>query len=203
MAHSSHTLHLRGDSRSKNISVSASAQSPLMHATSSGVPPVHSVTILPSMKDISYVSSLGDEEKGPLPASLADKFATSPDPSSWGGNIWMNIREADGHLHNPDPRRDRKNDQGGTILSSRRVANLVYLLFLGLGVATLFAGFLLITYFTKKPISNNGGVNSKGINSTRQIRSMASNWGPIDRHAAGRLHQIRLRYRQKVAAHFQ
>lgn len=49
----------------------------------------------------------------------------------------MDVREADDHLHTPDPRRDRKIDQGGTIFTCRGIANLGCLLFLGLGMATL------------------------------------------------------------------
>jgi hypothetical protein len=41
------------------------------------------------------------------------------------------------YLHNPDPRRDRKNDQGGTIFTARGIANLGFLLFLGLGLIAL------------------------------------------------------------------
>ncbi|CAL1705207.1 unnamed protein product [Somion occarium] len=177
MAHSSHTLHLRGDSRSKRSSLFVS---PLVHATSSGVPPVHSVANSPALKDVCYASSLGDKERRPLPSSLADKFALSPDPSSWGSHVSMDIREADDHLHNPDPRRDKNFDRGGIVFSGRGAANLGCLLFLCLGIVTLFAGWPLIDHFTRNPISTNGGFNLGGINATGQVPSMAGNWGLVD-----------------------
>lgn len=40
-------------------------------------------------------------------------------------------------LHNPDPRRDIKNDQTGTILTFRGIANLGFLFLLSLGLLTL------------------------------------------------------------------
>ena len=61
----------------------------------------------------------------------------SPDPTAWGGALSMDVREPDDALHNPDPRRDRKVDQGGHIFTGRGMANLGCLLFLGLGLATL------------------------------------------------------------------
>ncbi|KAK7694788.1 hypothetical protein QCA50_001976 [Cerrena zonata] len=130
--------------------------------------------------DSRYASTLGDRYKGPLPPSISNKFALSPDPSAWGGAVSLDVREPDDALHNPDPRRDRKSDKGGTIFTGRGMANLGCLLFLGLGLATLFAGFPLITHFTKKPISFLGGFNLGGTNATGQVPSMAGNWGLVD-----------------------
>ena len=64
------------------------------------------------------------------------QFAMSPDPSSWGGNLSPNFREPDDELHNPDPRRDRKSDKGGTIFTARGIANLgcLFILFSGMGM---------------------------------------------------------------------
>lgn len=61
----------------------------------------------------------------------------SPDPNAWGGALSIDVREPDDALHNPDPRRDRKSDQGGTIFTGRGLANLGCLLFMVLGLATL------------------------------------------------------------------
>lgn len=60
----------------------------------------------------------------------------SPDPSSWGGDLSPAHREPDDELHNPDPRRDRKSDQGGTIFTGRGIANLgcLMILFSGMGM---------------------------------------------------------------------
>ena len=53
----------------------------------------------------------------------------------------VNHREQDDFIHNPDPRRDHKNDQGGTIFTSRGVVNLGCL-------AILIAGILALLYVT-------------------------------------------------------
>ena len=63
----------------------------------------------------------------------------SPDPSSWGGNLSPNSREPDDELHNPDPRRDRKSDQGGTIFTARGISNLGCLVI-------LFSGMTMLLY---------------------------------------------------------
>lgn len=58
--------------------------------------------------------------------------------------------------------------------------NLGCLAFLVLAIFTLFAGYPLITFFTRHPLSSLGGFNIGGINSTGQIPSMSGNWGLID-----------------------
>jgi len=104
----------------------------------------------------------------------------SPDPSSWGGNLSPDNREMDDDLHNPDPRRDRKSDQGGTILTARGISNLGCLVFLFTGMAMLFAGYPLLSHFLKKPQNTMGGFNFGGINATGQVASMPGNWALID-----------------------
>lgn len=49
----------------------------------------------------------------------------------------MNTPEPDDFLHNPDPKRDRINDRGGNIFTSRGLANLGCLLILGAGCVML------------------------------------------------------------------
>ena len=49
----------------------------------------------------------------------------------------MNISESDDDLHNPDPKRDRKTDCGGIILTRRGIANLGCLAILALGLLML------------------------------------------------------------------
>ncbi|TCD63594.1 hypothetical protein EIP91_005202 [Steccherinum ochraceum] len=129
--------------------------------------------------DSRYATSAGiRDSKGPLPSSISDKFSLPTDPSSWGGPLSPETREPDDFLHNPDPRRDRKYDQGGTIFTWRGIANLGCLAFLFLGITTLFAGYPIITFFTKKPVVTHGGLNL-GLNATGQVPSIG-NWGPID-----------------------
>lgn len=52
------------------------------------------------------------------------QFSLSPDPSSWGADTSPNYVEADDFLHNPDPRRDRVFDLGGSVFTRRGFANL-------------------------------------------------------------------------------
>jgi beta-glucan synthesis-associated protein KRE6 len=42
------------------------------------------------------------------------------------------------------------------------------------------AGYPLITYFTRHPLSTLGGFNIGGINATGQVPKMPGNWGLID-----------------------
>ncbi|TFK67254.1 glucosidase [Pluteus cervinus] len=112
--------------------------------------------------------------------SFSEKYSLAPSPVSWGTPLLMNVSEPDDFLHNPDPNRDRKNDKGGTILTWRGIGNLGCLFVLVAGMVTLFAGFPLITHFTQKVQSTQGGFNLGGINATGQVASLPGNWGLID-----------------------
>lgn len=117
---------------------------------------------------------------GNLAPSISDKFSLSPDPASWGGNVALNHPEPDDYLHNPDPKRDRKNDRGGTIFTIRGLENVGCILILVLALITLFGGYPLITYFTRDPPSNLGGYNLGGINATGQVATRMGNFNLID-----------------------
>lgn len=73
---------------------------------------------------------------------ISFQFSLSPDPQSWGADLSPSHREPDDFLHNPDPRRDRKRDRGGSVLTYRGLTNLGCLVFLALGlVALLYVPF--------------------------------------------------------------
>lgn len=55
----------------------------------------------------------------------------------WAAEAGVNHAEPDDYLHNPDPRRDRKSDKGGSIFTSRGLANLGCLLILVTGLIAL------------------------------------------------------------------
>ncbi|KAJ6621580.1 beta-glucan synthesis-associated protein [Mycena sp. CBHHK59/15] len=113
--------------------------------------------------------------------SISDKFSLSPDPAAWGADISPNHPEPDDFLHNPDPNRDRKNDNRGNIFTLRGLSNLGCLFILGIALITLFAGYPLISHFTSHPLSFFGGFNVGGINSTGQVPEMlGANFGLID-----------------------
>ena len=65
------------------------------------------------------------------------QFSLSPNPNEWGANLSVAHRETDDFIHNPDPRRDHKNDQGGSIFTRRGAANLGCLAILMMGVLAL------------------------------------------------------------------
>ncbi|KAL7424322.1 hypothetical protein Q5752_000004 [Cryptotrichosporon argae] len=77
--------------------------------------------------------------------------------------------EADDFLHNPDPKRDRKNDRGGTIFTLRGLTNIGCLVVMILCLIALFAGYPIITYYTENTLSSNGAYNLGGINSSGQV----------------------------------
>lgn len=99
----------------------------------------------------------------------------SPDPSSWGGNLSPDHREPDDELHNPDPKRDRKNDKGGTVFTTRGVANLGCLAFLFFGIGMLLCvlhGSISVNaadYYLSVP----GILCSRTFSSTRKLRAVA------------------------------
>jgi len=62
----------------------------------------------------------------------------------------------------------------------RGLSNLGCLLLLGTGLVTLFAGYPLITYFTKHSLKTFGGFNIGGTNASGQVPSMAGNFGLVD-----------------------
>ncbi|CAK9780700.1 unnamed protein product [Cutaneotrichosporon oleaginosum] len=95
--------------------------------------------------------------------------ATSSASDGWG---W-NDPEADDYLHNPDPKRDRKNDRGGSIFTLRGIVNIGCLVLLLLCLITLFAGYPIITTYTERRQSNNGAFNLGGTNATGQVPLIA------------------------------
>jgi len=112
--------------------------------------------------------------------SISDKFSLSPDPAAWGADISPNHPEPDDVLHNPDPNRDRKNDNDGNIFTFRGLTNLGCLLVLGVGLVTLFAGYPLISHFTAHPLSFFGAFNVGGTNATGQVPEIYGNHALID-----------------------
>ncbi|EJU00016.1 glycoside hydrolase family 16 protein [Dacryopinax primogenitus] len=113
-------------------------------------------------------------------SSISDKFSLSPDPSSWGGNLSMADRESDDYLHNPDPKRDRKNDRGGTMFTARGIVNLGCLFIMAAGLIALFAGYPIISFFTTNHQKTQGGFNLGGINMTGQVPEITGALGLVD-----------------------
>jgi hypothetical protein len=111
---------------------------------------------------------------------LANQFSLSADPKSWGADVSPAYAEADDYLHNPDPKRDRKNDHGGTIFTWRGLANIGTIIVLITALIVLFAGWPIIVAVTTKTPSTLGAYNLGGINSTGQVATTIGNFGLID-----------------------
>ncbi|KAI0319864.1 beta-glucan synthesis-associated [Amylostereum chailletii] len=111
---------------------------------------------------------------------LNNQLDLPSDPSLWGEDISPSRLEADDVLHNPDPRRDKRSDQGGTIFTFRGLANLGCLVLLVLGITTLFAVYPMITHFTRNRVSLHGAFNLGGMNASGQIPSFPGSPGLID-----------------------
>ncbi|TRM66405.1 beta-glucan synthesis-associated protein [Schizophyllum amplum] len=128
-----------------------------------------------------YSAASGFESKASLTGSMSDKFSLPPDPMMWGAsNLSRDVQEPDDYLHNPDPRRDRRRDRGGTIFTARGFYNLGFLFLLVLGMMGLFAGYPMAMWLTSSLQSSNGGFNLGGINGSGQVPEMNGNWGAID-----------------------
>lgn len=120
-----------------------------------------------SLNESPYPSPMGSRTA--LVPSISEKFSLSPDPASWGSDLSPNHQEPDDYLHNPDPKRDRNNDKGGSIFTYRGLTNLGCLTVLVIFLLALFAGYPVITFFTKQPLSRQGGFNFGGTNSSGQV----------------------------------
>ncbi|QRW07225.1 glycoside hydrolase family 16 protein [Ceratobasidium sp. AG-Ba] len=106
------------------------------------------------------------------------QYSFDSDPARW--NIAFQP-EPDDDLHNPDPKRDRHNDLGGSMLSLRGIMNLGCLSLLILGLVGLFAVYPLVSAFLKDQPSTFGAYNLGGINASGQVPEMNGNFGLIDR----------------------
>ncbi|KAH0834148.1 beta-glucan synthesis-associated protein-domain-containing protein [Lanmaoa asiatica] len=113
--------------------------------------------------------------------SLSDKYSLQPNPADWGATaLTMGTPEQDDYLHNPDPKRDLKSDQGGTICTARGLANLGCLFVLAAGCLALFIGFPLASHLLSRKQTTQGGFNLGGINATGQLPVIPGNRGLID-----------------------
>ncbi|KIK70822.1 glycoside hydrolase family 16 protein [Collybiopsis luxurians FD-317 M1] len=139
---------------------------------------IRSTASASSLNDSPYSGAALDHR---LPPSMSDKYSLSADPMAWGTDLSPHRSEPDDYLHNPDPRRDRKNDQfGSSFFTYRGLTNLGCLILLGVVLVALFAGYPLASFFTRTSISFNGGFNLGGINASGQVPTMPGNWGLID-----------------------
>ncbi|KAF9068692.1 beta-glucan synthesis-associated [Rhodocollybia butyracea] len=113
------------------------------------------------------------------PNSISTKFSLTPDPKRWDLVVSPGVAEPDDYLHNPDPRRDRLNDNH-FVISGRGIANVGCLFILMAALLGLFVGFPVVKYFTTSTLSTQGGFNLGGTNGSGQVPDIG-NFGLIDR----------------------
>ncbi|KAK0555415.1 beta-glucan synthesis-associated protein [Tilletia horrida] len=77
-------------------------------------------------------------------------------------------KDADDYLHNPDPVADRES-QGCSSASPRGALNVLVLFIVVAGILTLFAGYPLISHFTRTAYTTVGAANLGGANGTGQV----------------------------------
>ncbi|KAI0029995.1 beta-glucan synthesis-associated [Vararia minispora EC-137] len=114
-------------------------------------------------------------------STVASKYSLL-DGSAFPG---ANVVEPDDYLHNPDPRRDKHSDNGGTFFTARGLANLGCLAFLFFGILMLLcvlhpAGYPLLSHFTKKTVTVQGAFGIGGANSSGQIPDIPGHRALID-----------------------
>ncbi|CED82799.1 Concanavalin A-like lectin/glucanase, subgroup [Phaffia rhodozyma] len=120
--------------------------------------------------------------------TISEKYTLPADPALWARS---DSPEPDDYLHNPDPKRDHKNDNAGTILTVRGLWNLGCLLILGASLTmvspllvycgALYAGYPLVTAFTKSDGTTLGAFNLGGVNGSGQVPQTIGNFGLIDK----------------------
>ncbi|KAI0036622.1 beta-glucan synthesis-associated protein [Vararia minispora EC-137] len=136
----------------------------------------------PSITGSPYPStpSLRSHQSPMVSGSMTEKYSISPDFTTWGNDLTMDYKEEDDLLHNPDPRRDKQNDQGGSIFTARGLTNLGCIALLLLALVSLFALYPILTFFTRKPLETFGAFNIGGLNSTGQVPDIANSRGLVD-----------------------
>ncbi|KAG8960222.1 hypothetical protein FRC03_006878 [Tulasnella sp. 419] len=134
----------------------------------------------PSYQQVDGYATIASN-RGSSNTSISDKFSLAADPNEWDAELNPNVVEPDDYLHNPDPKRDYKNDTGGTIFTSRGFANLGCMFIMSIGLIMLFAGYPILSYFTKEEMTTLGGYNLGGINATGQVPDMPGNFALIDK----------------------
>ncbi|PFH51289.1 glycoside hydrolase family 16 protein [Amanita thiersii Skay4041] len=111
-------------------------------------------------------------------SSLSGKYSLSPDPRSWGSDLYPDLVEPDDSLHDPDIPLRKELMHDYVSLSRRGLANIGCLTILCAGIIALFVGYPIATYVNNSVVPSSG-FNLGGINATGQVPSMG-NFGLID-----------------------
>ncbi|KAL4081556.1 glycoside hydrolase family 16 protein [Scleroderma yunnanense] len=111
-------------------------------------------------------SSAGLSPKSRVLSFISVSFHLPADPRQWGTNLDPDAKEPDDDIHDP-----KENSPSGWLHHGvdYRCVNLGCVLILVLGLVALFAGYPLISYFSRHIMSTNGGFNLGGINASGQL----------------------------------
>ncbi|CCM00674.1 uncharacterized protein FIBRA_02713 [Fibroporia radiculosa] len=143
---------------------------------------LHSFTTFVSSQSYSVVDSPYASAGRPLSlTSLGKDFPLSADPDQWNAYVTPDMKEADDHLHLPDPS-DKPGhiDRDGPVLSWRGFTNVGSLLLLIGALLTLFAGYPIITYTRSSAYTSLGAYGPGGINGSGQVPQIPGSVGLID-----------------------
>lgn len=124
-----------------------------------------------------------DRSRGSL-SSVPDNVVTTKDPYTstapkYVTPIWSDMNEVD-TLHDPDPIRDKQLDNECDPCSGRGWGNVIVILLLCFGLITLFAGYPILTWYTRTHSRIILGYNLGGINGSGQVPSLPNIPGLID-----------------------
>src|SRR6266436_3502890 len=116
-----------------------------------------------------------DRSRGSL-SSVPDNVVTAKDPYTstapkYVVPIWSDMNEVD-PLHDPDPIRDKQLDRECDPFSGRGWRNMAAILLLCFGLIVLFAGYPVLTWFTRYHSSIILGYNLGGINGSGQVPTL-------------------------------
>lgn len=110
-----------------------------------------------------------------MPAPPQNTSTVPPVPYLWD----TKDPDLDDALHNPDPIRDRAQENSWTIFSARGWINALALLTLMVGLIILFAGYPIIQFYQKSTLRI-PGYNLGGINASGQVPNLPGMKGLID-----------------------
>ncbi|KAI0030195.1 beta-glucan synthesis-associated [Vararia minispora EC-137] len=131
----------------------------------------------PPLASTPYAAFLRSTSSASAASLISSASVYALDPLEWAN---VNDPEADDVLHNPSPRRDKKHGTGGALFNTRAFVNLGCMGFVVIGILALFAGYPMISYFTRSTPSSQGAFGVGGINASGQIPTVFNDRGLID-----------------------
>ncbi|THG96277.1 hypothetical protein EW026_g5526, partial [Hermanssonia centrifuga] len=114
------------------------------------------------------------------PLSLGYEYTFSADLQSWASEFTPDFKEEDDAIHEPDPAMRHRIERDGHVFSWRGLTNLGTLVMFTVGIIVLFAGYPIITHFTRHEPSTFGAFNIGGTNASGQVPDLIGRFTIID-----------------------